>query len=302
MRVIEVKNLNKTYASLKAVVDFSYTANKGEILALVGPDGAGKTSIFRATCGLIKYDSGEIKISGYDVSRDFEKVKPLLGYMPQTFSLYPDLSVEENLYFYAGLFGISHKQFLEKRELLYNFSGLGPFNKRHTHALSGGMKQKLALSCALVHDPEVLVLDEPTAGVDPLSRRQFWEILKKLRKEGSTIVLSTPYMDEVALSDRAIFIHQGSKIAQGTPDELVKKFSGRVYRAEVTPAFENMQQLNQIKGITSRRFGGSVHIYTSENHTIEEYYPDLRQIGIKPDLISPIQPELEDTFIQFMGK
>lgn len=302
MRVIEVKNLNKTYGSIKAVVDFSITVNKGEILALVGPDGAGKTSIFRATCGLINYDSGEIKISGYNISRHFEKVKPLLGYMPQTFSLYPDLSVEENLYFYAGLFGLSREQFLEKKKLLYDFSGLGPFNKRRAHALSGGMKQKLALSCALVHDPEVLVLDEPTTGVDPLSRRQFWEILKKLREDGSTILLSTPYMDEVALSDKAIFIHQGSKIAQGTPDELVKKFSGRVYRAEVSPTFETMQKLNIIKRMTSRRFGGSVHIYTPENHTIEEYYPDLRQIGIEPELITPIQPELEDTFIQFMGK
>jgi ABC-2 type transport system ATP-binding protein len=302
MSVVEVNNLTKTYGSLKAVDNFSFTANKGEILSLVGPDGAGKTSTFRATCGLIKYDSGDIKIAGYDVSRDFEKAKPLLGYMPQTFSLYSDLSVEENLYFYAGLFGLSHQQFDEKKKLLYDFSGLGPFHKRRAGALSGGMKQKLALSCALVHDPEVLVLDEPTTGVDPLSRQQFWEILKMLRAKGSTIVISTPYMDEVALSDRTIFVYKGSKLVEGTPKELVQKFVGKVYRAEIGPTSERMEQLNKIKEIVPRRFGSAVHIYTTENHSIEDYYDELRQIGIEPNVIKQMPPQLEDTFIQFMGK
>jgi ABC-2 type transport system ATP-binding protein len=302
MSIVEVNCLTKTYGPLKAVDNFSLTANKGEILALVGPDGAGKTSTFRATCGLIKYDSGEIKIAGYDVSRNFEKVKPLLGYMPQAFSLYPDLSVEENLYFYAGLFGLSRQQFNEKEKLLYEFSGLGPFHNRRAGALSGGMKQKLALSCALVHDPEVLILDEPTTGVDPLSRRQFWDILKNLRARGSAIVISTPYMDEVALSNRAIFIYKGSKLVEGTPDELVKKFVGKVYRADIDPTSERMEQLNKIREIASRRFGPSVHIYTPANRPIENYYDDLRQIGIEPNVISPVQPELEDIFIQFMGK
>jgi ABC-2 type transport system ATP-binding protein len=145
-------------------------------------------------------------------------------------------------------------------------------------------------------------LDEPTTGVDPLSRRQFWDILKNLRAEGSAIVLSTPYMDEVELSDRAIFIYQGSKMAEGTPGELMQKFVGKVYRLDLLPTSEHMEQLNKIEGITSRRFGASVHIYTRGNHTIEEYYHDLRRIGIEPDLITPIQPELEDTFIQLMGK
>jgi ABC-2 type transport system ATP-binding protein len=302
MSLVEISNLTKTYGSIRAVDNFSFVADKGEILALVGPDGAGKTSIFRAMCGLINYDSGQIKIAGFDVSRDFEKIKPILGYMPQTFSLYPDLSVEENLYFYAGLFGQDRQQFNEKKRLLYQFSGLGPFHNRRAGALSGGMKQKLALSCALVHDPEVLVLDEPTTGVDPLSRRQFWDILKNLRADGSSIVISTPYMDEVELSDRAIFIYQGSKMAQGTPEELVQKFRGKVYRVEVDPTPELMRQLNKIEGITSRRFGASVHVYVLESHTIKDYQEDFHQIGIEPDLITLVQPELEDTFIQLMGK
>jgi ABC-2 type transport system ATP-binding protein len=302
MSMVEVDHLTKTYGPLRAVENFSFTANKGEIVALVGPDGAGKTSTFRATCGLIKYDSGEIKIAGYDVSRDFDKVKPLLGYMPQTFSLYPDLSVEENLYFYAGLFGLNHQQFNEKKKLLYEFSGLGPFHNRRAGALSGGMKQKLALSCALVHDPEVFVLDEPTTGVDPLSRLQFWDILKNLREKGSAIVVSTPYMDEVALSNRAIFIYKGSKLVEGTPQELVQKFLGRVYRVELEPTSTKIEQLNQIKEIVSRRFGSTVHIYTPANRSIEDYHDDLHRIGIELNSISPIPPELEDTFIQFMGK
>ena len=302
MSTVEVSNLTKTYGPVKAVDNFSFTANKGEIVALVGPDGAGKTSTFRATCGLVKYDSGEIKIAGYDVSRDFEKVKPLLGYMPQTFSLYPDLSVEENLYFYAGLFGLNRQQFNEKKKLLYEFSGLGPFYNRRASALSGGMKQKLALSCALVHDPEVFILDEPTTGVDPLSRLQFWNILKNLKGKGSAIVVSTPYMDEVALSDRAIFIYKGSKLVEGTPKELEQKFVGKVYRADISPTSERMEQLNKIKEIVSRRFGSTAHIYTPANRSIEDYYDELRQIGIEPNLISPVPPELEDIFIQFMGK
>jgi ABC-2 type transport system ATP-binding protein len=302
MSVVEISNLTKTYGAIRAVDDFSFAANKGEILALVGPDGAGKTSIFRALCGLINYDSGKIQIAGFDLSRDFEKIKPLLGYMPQTFSLYLDLSVEENLYFYAGLFGLSRSQFDQKTKLLYQFSGLGPFHDRRAGALSGGMKQKLALSCALIHDPQVLVLDEPTTGVDPLSRRQFWDILKNLREEGTAIIVSTPYMDEVEMSDRTIFIFQGKKMAEGTPSELVRKFTGKVYRLNVLPTSEHMEQLSRIKGISSRRFGASVHVYTQVGHIIEEYHDDLRHIGIEPDSITEVQPELEDSFIQFMGK
>jgi ABC-type multidrug transport system ATPase subunit len=302
MSVVEISNLTKTYGAIRAVDDFSFTASKSEILALVGPDGAGKTSIFRALCGLINYDSGKIEIAGFDVSRDFRKIKPLLGYMPQTFSLYLDLSVEENLYFYAGLFGLSRPQFNQKKKLLYRFSGLGPFHDRRAGALSGGMKQKLALSCALIHDPEVLVLDEPTTGVDPLSRRQFWDILKNLREAGTAIIVSTPYMDEVELSDRAIFIFEGKKMAEGTPVELVQKFTGKVYRLNVSPTSERMEQLGRIGGINSRRFGASVHVYIQAGHSIEEYHDDLRKTGIEPDSITPVQPELEDTFIQFMGK
>jgi len=302
MSLISVEDLNKSYGTLKAVKDFGISVNKGEILALVGPDGAGKTTIFRSICGLIKYDQGRIEVAGYNVAREFDKIKPLLGYMPQVFSLYPDLSVEENLFFYAGLFGLNKKEFNDKKKRLYEFSGLGPFYDRRAGALSGGMKQKLALSCALVHEPQVLVLDEPTTGVDPLSRRQFWDILKDLRKSGSSIAVSTPYMDEVALSDRAVFIYNGSKLAEGTPEELTQKFKGKTYRIDIAPSSEWMEKINNIAGISSRRFGSSIHLYTDADRSAEDFRGELSQIGITPDLIEMIQPELEDTFIQLMGK
>jgi ABC-type multidrug transport system ATPase subunit len=302
MNIIEVTNLSKSYGSLKAVDDFSFAVEKGTIVALVGPDGAGKTSIFRSACGLLTYDSGKITVAKYDIITEFENVKPLLGYMPQSFSLYPDLSVEENLYFYSGLYGLTGEQFAQKKKLLYDFSGLGPFSKRRAGALSGGMKQKLALSCALVHEPKILMLDEPTTGVDPLSRRQFWDILKNLRAGGSTIVVSTPYMDEVAMSDKAIFIYGGRKLAEGTPNELLAMFHGKVYKLDINPTPERMADLNRIEGLSSRRFGSSIHIYTPPDKSIERFHDALRNLGISHGDIVPMEPELEDTFIQFMGK
>jgi ABC-2 type transport system ATP-binding protein len=300
MKAIEVDSLCKNYGSVKAVVDFSFDVAKGELVALVGPDGAGKTSLFRALCNLINYDSGTIKILGYDQRTHFATVKPLMGYMPQTFSLYPDLSVEENLSFYAGLFGINREKFEKRKRQLYEFSGLGPFAERRAMQLSGGMKQKLALSCNLVHEPEILILDEPTTGVDPLSRRQFWDILKSLKEGGAAIVVSTPYMDEVALADRAIFIYEGKRLTDGTPDELLRQFRANVYRADILPTSERMRALSKIEGIRARPFGSSIHLYTDREHPIEKFREVLAGIGIEHDMIKRIDPELEDVFIQLM--
>jgi ABC-2 type transport system ATP-binding protein len=302
MTIVVVEHLTKSYGELKAVDDFSFDADEGEIVALVGPDGAGKTSLFRAVCGLIEFDNGRAIIAGNDIATDFDLVKPDLGYMPQSFSLYPDLSVEENLRFYAGLFGLNKGRFDEKKNPLYDFSGLGPFRKRRAGNLSGGMKQKLALSCALIHDPKVLILDEPTTGVDPLSRRQFWDILKELQSRGSTIIVSTPYMDEVALADRAIFMHQGLKLAEGTPEELARLYDGHVYRIQVEPTTRRMQQLQETAGIEARRFGAALHIYTGTEMGTEKIKAILKQIGIEPERAELIPADLEDAFIQLMGQ
>jgi len=300
MSLVQISNLNKSYGQQQAVSDFSLNADQGQLLAVAGPDGAGKTTIFRTVCGLLEYNSGTINLAGFDINREFDKIKPLLGYMPQNFSLYSDLSVEENLYFYAGLFGLSKNEYEQRKKRLYQFSGLGPFAARRAGKLSGGMKQKLALSCNLIHDPKILILDEPTTGVDPVSRRQFWDILKKLKEDGSTIIVSTPYMDEVALADHAIFIHNGHKLIEGKPEELLKYFESEIYNTKAIPSSKLMKQLNQIDGITSRRFGSSIHLYTSRQQKIENYYERLSLLGISVESISPIKPELEDLFIQLM--
>ncbi len=302
MTLVQISNLDKSYGQHKAVSNFSLSANQGELLAVAGPDGAGKTTIFRTVCGLLEYDNGTINLAGFDIDKEFDKIKPLLGYMPQNFSLYPDLSVEENLYFYAGLFGMKKNEYEQKKERLYQFSGLGPFAKRRAGKLSGGMKQKLALSCNLIHDPKILILDEPTTGVDPVSRRQFWDILKTLKQDGSTIIVSTPYMDEVALADRAIFVHNGQKLIEGKPDELLSHFNSAIYKIKAVPSSGIMEQLNQIEGITSRRFGSSIHLYTDPQQNMEVHYNRLSQLGISSESITPIKPELEDLFIQLMEK
>jgi ABC-2 type transport system ATP-binding protein len=302
MSLVEIRNLTKTYGPIEAVDDLSIAFDKGEIVALVGPDGAGKTTTFRATCGLIDFDSGRITVAGLDVSRQFSKVKCHLGYMPQVFSLYPDLSVAENLEFYAGIFGVGRKEYAQKREALYAFSGLGPFAGRRAGALSGGMKQKLSLSCALVHDPDVLILDEPTTGVDPVSRQQFWAILKDLRKRGSAIAIATPYMDEVALSDRAVFMYEGKTLGSGSPAELLSQFGGRVYRIGEALPPDTFDALAGIEGLDSRRLGPAAYIYTRPGDDLAAHLPELEAIGLSGDRIEEAAPNLEDVFIEMMNK
>lgn len=302
MSFLEVKNLVKSYGKIEAVRDISFEVNEGEIYALVGPDGAGKTTIMRSICNLIGIDRGEIFIRGDNINHKFDDKKKLLGYMPQIFSLYPDLSVEENLRFYAGIYGIVKDEFEKKAEELYEFSNLKEFRKRRAQALSGGMKQKLALSCALMHNPKLLILDEPTTGVDPLSRRQFWEILLNLKKEGVSILVSTPYMDEVARTDKACFIFAGQKLAEGTPKELPAIFDGQLFYLDITPSSAIVKAIEKLGNISARRFGAGLHLTLLTNDTIGTYYAPLEQLGIKTEAIKPIKADLEDCFIQLMEK
>lgn len=297
--ILRVEGLTRTYGDIKAVDTLDLALDAAELLAVAGPDGAGKTSLFRALAGLIDFDAGTATIAGYDVRTEFDRIKPILGYMPQSFSLYPDLSVEENLRFYSGLFGMSRGEFDEKKDQLYAFSGLKPFVRRRAGNLSGGMKQKLALSCALVHDPKVLILDEPTTGVDPLSRRQFWEILLTLKSTGSSILVSTPYMDEVDLADRAVLIHKGRKLAEGSPSELSGLFRGVVYRLREQPTRELMKIVGQIPGIAARRFGSTIRITAPEDYTAGRIDDDLRRAGVTKR-VERVEPELEDTFVQML--
>jgi ABC-2 type transport system ATP-binding protein len=300
MAYLVAQNLSKSHGSIQAVRDVSLAVERGEVFALFGPDGAGKTTLIRVLCHLMDADSGTASLDGRDLFRNFNDVKGHLGYMPQSFSLYPDLSVEENLTFYSGIYGLVGKAYREKRDLLYAFSNLEPFAKRRAGALSGGMKQKLALSCALIHNPHLLILDEPTTGVDPLSRRQFWEMLAELKHQGVTILVSTPYMDEVSRADRAAFMFAGQKLSEGTPQELAAQFDGSIYFLDELPAGDVLKQLTAIVGISVRRFGAGLHIYVKPNDRIESYADAIHRVGIDPSRLSRISPQLEDRFIQLM--
>jgi ABC-type multidrug transport system ATPase subunit len=300
MATISVKNLSHAYGSVKAVNDFSFEVDRGISYALVGPDGAGKTTIIRALCNLLTPDAGEIQLGGIDIATDFDKVKRKLGYMPQTFSLYLDLSVEENLTFYGGIYGVTGARYVEKRNTLYEFSRLKPFADRRARDLSGGMKQKLALSCALIHDPELLILDEPTTGVDPLSRRQFWDILTEFKKQGVTIIVSTPYMDEVARTDRACFVFRGGKLAEGTPEELTRLYQGEIYYVDRLPTTPLLDKLNLIEHVVARRFGTGLHLYLDMGQHPGDIATEITQAGLSVEDLMSVTPDLEDSFIQLM--
>lgn len=302
MSYLQADHVTKSYGAVKAVRDFSLSVNKGEIVALAGPDGAGKTSIMRMICNLISADNGAISFNGRLIPKQFESIKPDLGYMPQQFSLYPDLTVEENLSFYAGIYGITGNQYRTQRDYLYQFSRLGEFSNRRAEALSGGMKQKLALSCSLMHFPKLLILDEPTTGVDPLSRRQFWEMLHQLQLDGATIVVSTAYMDEVARANRACFVFNGQKLAEGTPHELTLLFRGSAWFLDMEPTLELVRAIDKLDGIDARRFGAGLHLYLSENDTLDRHRIPLETVGVDLQRLSPIDPDLEDCFIQLMGR
>jgi ABC-type multidrug transport system ATPase subunit len=300
MSFLVADSLVKKYGSLVALDRFSLEVGRGTIFALVGPDGAGKTTMIRILCRLLDPDSGAVTIDGRDIARDHEQIKPMLGYMPQQFSLYPDLSIEENLTFYAGLYGITGHEYRRKRDQLYEFSNLKPFAGRRAGALSGGMKQKLALSCALIHNPRLLILDEPTTGVDPLSRRQFWEILKQLKTEGVTILISTPYMDEVARCDRAAFIFGGRKLSEDTPSRLAASFVGQLFYVDCEPTVTLLEKVNAVAGLTAVRFGAGLHLYLDQQDNLDRYFAALLEMGITRALVTRINADLEDRFIQLM--
>ncbi len=302
MPYLEVEHLAKAYGTVQAVRDFSFGVARGEIYALVGPDGAGKTTIMRSICNLITPDRGQVFFDRRDARTEFARLKADLGYMPQVFSLYPDLSVEENLIFYAGIYGIRGRDYERRRDHLYEFSNLKPFADRRAAALSGGMKQKLALSCALMHDPKLLLLDEPTTGVDPLSRRQFWEILLELKREGVAIVVTTPYMDEVARADRGSFIFDGVRLAEGTPRELTALFDGEVFFVDTLADAALILRLDALPGIRARRFGAGLHLYLARGDSIDRHLDALAAVGITRSLITRVEPDLEDSFIQQMER
>jgi ABC-2 type transport system ATP-binding protein len=232
MAALEVKDLYKNHAGENALRGVSFSASAGQLYGIIGADGAGKTTLMRILVTLISSDRGTASVLGFDVAKQIQRIRSEIGYMPQRFSLYQDLTVKENLLFFADIYGVSSRNKNERMGKLLQFSRLESFQKRRAGNLSGGMKQKLALSCALIHTPKLLILDEPTTGVDPVSRKEFWEILKELRNQGITIIVSTPYMDEATICDSLLILHKGEVLRCGSPAELINKYPYDLYKIE----------------------------------------------------------------------
>lgn len=293
---ISVNSLTKTYekATVLAVDDVSFEVNRGEIFGLIGPDGAGKTSIFRMLTTLLLPDSGSAAVLGYDIVRDFRKIRSQVGYMPGRFSLYQDLSIEENLNFYATIFGTTIEENFHLIQDIY--VQIEPFKKRKAGNLSGGMKQKLALCCALIHKPRVLFLDEPTTGIDPVSRKELWEMLRKLKSEDIAILASTPYMDEALQCDRIALMNNGKIMTIDTPQGLIEKFDKPLYAVSaenIAPLLKELQAFPNVEN--SYAFGDNAHVILHGNPSDLRKY--LVEKGLKDVEIKQIQATVEDCFI-----
>jgi len=295
---IIVKNINKSFNQVIAVNDVSFEVKKGELFGLIGPDGAGKTTIFRILTTLLFADKGFAKVAGFDVIKDYKKIRSNVGYMPGRFSLYQDLTVEENLTFFATIFGTTIEENYDLIKDIY--IQIEPFKNRRAGKLSGGMKQKLALSCALIHKPKVLFLDEPTTGVDPVSRKEFWEMLKRLQQKGITILVSTPYMDEAALCDRIALIQNGKILQIDDPKEIVKHFPTTIYDIKANNIYKLLLALKEYKHSYSvYPFGEFVH-YTDKRDAFDtkELFQFLKDKGLNNIIIQPTETTIEDTFME----
>lgn len=301
--MVSIHNLSKTYetARVPAVDAVSLEVSDGELFGLVGPDGAGKTTLFRMLTTLLLPDSGRASVGEFDIVKDYKKIRSSVGYMPGRFSLYQDLTVEENLKFFATLFGTTIE---ENYHLIRDiYVQIEPFKNRRAGKLSGGMKQKLALSCALIHKPSVLFLDEPTTGVDPVSRKEFWEMLKRLKQDGITILVSTPYMDEATLCDRIGLIQDGKILAVDTPEAIVGQYPEKLYAVRSPEIPRLLSDIRQYENTLSCfSFGEFLHLSFVEDDA--RAVPDMKSFlegkGHREVEIMPIVPTIEDCFIRLL--
>jgi len=303
MKSVTVNNLIKNYGTKKAVVNavkgVSFEVDKGEIFGIIGPDGAGKTSLFRMLVTLLLPDGGAATVDGSDIVKDFKAIRNKVGYMPGRFSLYPDLTVEENMNFFATIFNTSIEENYDLVKEIY--VQIEPFKKRRAGKLSGGMKQKLALSCALIHRPVVLFLDEPTTGVDAVSRKEFWDMLKRLKQQGITILVSTPYMDEAGLCDRVALMQEGKLLSVGTPKEIVHAFKQTVLAVKAENMFQLLKDLAAYPEVQDcYSFGEYHHVVMKEQYNETNLKQYLEQKGHKQIEIKKTEPNIEDRFMQLM--
>jgi len=299
MNNVVVENISKSYLKVKALENITFNVDGGELFGFIGPDGAGKTSLFRILVSVLLPDHGKATVCGYDVVKDYKKIRKITGYMPGKFSRYQDLTVEENLTFFATIFGTTIRENYHLVKDIY--SQIEPFKDRRAGALSGGMKQKLALSCAMIHKPEILFLDEPTTGVDAVSRKEFWEMLHKLKNAGITIIVSTPYMDEASMCDRVSLIQEGRILNIGTPSEITAGFRKNVFAIRSEDTYKLISDLEKLPYCESvYPFGQYLHFIPSENNIkpedleimISSKHPEVVVLSVKPDI--------EDCFINLM--
>lgn len=296
---VSVRGLTRDFGPLRAVNDLTLEVARGEIFGLVGPDGAGKTTVMRVLCGLVDPTCGEVEVAGFPVMKQAAAVRDRIGYMAQRFGLYMDLTVAENISFYADLFGLDPRVVDEKTRFLLELTRMAPFRERKAGQLSGGMKQKLALICSLLHEPELLILDEPTNGVDPVSRRDFWIILHQLVKKGITVLVSTSYLDEAERCNRVGLMHQGVMIVCDAPDRLAAQLRERCYMLQSSnPRTARAYLLERPDILSVEPSGSSLHLFLSP----EQIDPgrlrlDLERRGIRVETLREIRPTVEDIFI-----
>ena len=295
--LIDIKEVTKRYGRLTALDHVSLSVPEGSLFGLIGPDGAGKTTLYQILTTLLTPDEGTATVAGRDVVKDYRKLRTEIGYMPEKFSLYPDLTVDENLHFFASLFGVSVKDNFDLIAPI--FDQLRKFPNRRAGALSGGMKQKLALSCALIHRPKVLLLDEPTTGVDAVSRSEFWDMLATLREKGITILVSTSYMDEAERCERIALINKGGILDVDTPGRLIEGMDKNLYNASSGNMYPLLEALRTLPGVKPcYTFGATLHVVTSDGFNPDDAVRRLRQKGLGDARIWPAKGNIEDLFIK----
>ena len=296
MRAVSVFNIKKSYGAVEALKGVSFDVGKGELFGIIGPDGAGKTSLFRILATLLIADEGTATVDGLDVVRDYQSIRRCVGYMPGRFSLYQDMTVAENLSFFASVFGTTIQENYWLIEDIYK--QIEPFKNRRAGKLSGGMKQKLALSCALIHKPSVLFLDEPTTGVDPVSRKEFWQMLRRLQEQNITIVVSTPYMDEATLCDRIALIREGRFLTIDTPSRIIENFKEPLFAASADNMSSLLGALRRMPEVKSCYAFGDVHHVVLNRQDPRIIVEALSKDSAFPNFaIHPITATIEDCFL-----
>ena len=296
---VSLRALTRRFGDFTAVDRVTLEVARGEIFGFLGPNGAGKSTTIRMLCGILPPSSGSGTVAGFDIASQSERIKSQIGYMSQKFSLYEDLSVEENIDFYSGIYRIPGEKKRQRKEWVIEMAGLGEQRRALTSTLSGGWKQRLALGCAILHEPPIVFLDEPTSGVDPISRRSFWELIYRLSAEGVTIFVTTHYMEEAECCDRLGFIFGGELIALGTPAELKGRFPGEIVELACERPFELLEKVERIVGVShAALFGAGLHLTVE---SAERTIPAIQEaLGGLPVGLERITPSLEDLFVSLL--